>query len=163
MACSSRLLGQKPWWWTCKEPRCHPQTAQHTAQARRWPCLAVVVRLHAGEAGYEVFKARVAHGLCLRSAVPAPRPPVLLTIGFWWAGRASQGISSVSRYRCSSRFISVHLTCISKGHLRVSQHIHLAASPGSHVVPLHPLAGVVVARGHVWCVRAMTKVRSLLN
>ena len=86
-----------------------------------------------------VFKARVAYGLCLRSAVPAPRPPVLLTIGFWWAGRASQGISSVSRYRGSSRFISVHRTWL---HLRASQGV--SAHP-SRRVPWLPRGAVTSA------------------
>ena len=36
----TRLLGRMPWWWTCKEPLWQPQTAHHTAHARRWPCLS---------------------------------------------------------------------------------------------------------------------------
>ena len=47
----TRLLGKKPWWWTCKKPRRHPQTAYLTAHARRWPCLAVAMRLHESNVG----------------------------------------------------------------------------------------------------------------
>ena len=60
-ATPSRGCFQKLWWWSCKEPRWHPQTAYHTAQARRWPCLAEAVRLHAGARGSEGRDACACH------------------------------------------------------------------------------------------------------
>ena len=56
----------------------------------------------------------------------------------------------------ASRRISVHLDAsrFISGHLRASQGISStpAASPGSHVAALGPLAGILAGRGQVRCV-----------